>query len=267
MAEFVYFISDGLGTKIGTSTDVEQRLRALQTANPRKLTLLGVLPGGKNLEKQLHKHFAHKRTRGEWFELTETDLRPLLATPQKKERKPQLSWTEPFLDSLESRFTFTEPLRFFDGTGLSDTPAYKIGEELPELEAGVKRTLLFLSRQETVQHQLEVLLLATILDARWSDSRAHYLVSTEIRLNERIWCREGARDPEATTQGALIEELQGPRRCRRYLPFEAIDSVVEKYGEVWYSPEMCLLAIQGSWSRLSASVLLVPDPYLEPPQE
>jgi hypothetical protein len=62
-----YFISDGDAVKIGYSTDPGKRLRALQTAHPKRLTLLGVCSFK---ESELHEKFHGLRLHGEWFKLT-----------------------------------------------------------------------------------------------------------------------------------------------------------------------------------------------------
>ena len=53
--------------KIGTSFDVEARLRSCQTGNPRDLQVLGVMAGGCEIESVLHRKFKQHRIRGEWF--------------------------------------------------------------------------------------------------------------------------------------------------------------------------------------------------------
>jgi hypothetical protein len=66
----VYFVRDsGTGyTKIGfTSKPIEQRLRHLQTGNPRELVLLACVPGAPLDERRLHGRFAADRVRSEWF--------------------------------------------------------------------------------------------------------------------------------------------------------------------------------------------------------
>lgn len=68
----VYFISDGLGhVKIGIALDPAERLRQLQGANPCELVLEAVLPGGREVEMQLHDLFSNYCVRGEWFVLSE----------------------------------------------------------------------------------------------------------------------------------------------------------------------------------------------------
>ncbi len=68
-----YFASAGnMLIKIGKSTDVDRRLRGLQTASPTKLKLIGVLNG--DVESNYHQAFAHLRVSGEWFQFNEHEL-------------------------------------------------------------------------------------------------------------------------------------------------------------------------------------------------
>lgn len=80
----VYLISNGPYVKIGVAKSVRRRLAALQTASAAKLTLLGVLPGGRLLEQNLHARYASKRVQGEWFALTQEDLGDLGMSPRVK---------------------------------------------------------------------------------------------------------------------------------------------------------------------------------------
>jgi hypothetical protein len=66
----VYFISDGDAIKIGHSIGTKGRLAGLQTANPKRLRLMGEIPGTCHDERALHKRFAHLRLTGEWFQAT-----------------------------------------------------------------------------------------------------------------------------------------------------------------------------------------------------
>lgn len=56
--------------KIGCAADPEARLLQLQTAVPHPLRLMGYVPGGVKLERELHKKYAHLHMRGEWFRAT-----------------------------------------------------------------------------------------------------------------------------------------------------------------------------------------------------
>jgi hypothetical protein len=69
--EVVYFVGSADGKiKIGTSSNIEKRFDALQTAASVKLTLLLTIPGGSEVETELHRRFANLRETGEWFEGT-----------------------------------------------------------------------------------------------------------------------------------------------------------------------------------------------------
>lgn len=67
----VYFVQAGPDgpIKIGLTTSLDSRLRALQTGSPRRLTLLHTEPGGRDRELALHRRWALHRLRGdgEWF--------------------------------------------------------------------------------------------------------------------------------------------------------------------------------------------------------
>jgi len=263
MAEdLVYFITDGDFTKIGVSNDPKKRLANLQTSNPKRLHLIGTLRGGYSLEKRLHAHFAERRVSGEWFKLEEADIKPFFEAPpeeQERRRKPPLAWTAELLDGLAERFP-ADVLPFFYGA------SYGI-VGMPVLEAGVQRTLRFLSWQEDLQGQYEVLLLAVVLDALRADRRATYLAKTRERLEERMVAREALQDLEAVETGASLRGLAGSHRCRRYLPLVDLELLLEKHEQVWYSPELCLLAMQRAFSRLSGVTLTAPDDCLETPAQ
>jgi len=58
--------------KIGKSDDVDERHRTLQTANPRKLILIGKIKGKSSahalaIEKDIHDQLKTHNIRGEWF--------------------------------------------------------------------------------------------------------------------------------------------------------------------------------------------------------
>lgn len=74
--ERVYFIqaSKTGHIKIGYSRSPQQRLAALQIANPEGLELLGSIHGDERLEAILHAEFADARVSGEWFEPTDSLL-------------------------------------------------------------------------------------------------------------------------------------------------------------------------------------------------
>lgn len=86
VVEKVYFIQAASGlVKIGRSTDVPRRRKALQLAHGERLKLLGAIPGGAVLERQFHDRWSHLRQTGEWFSPAPELLRAIdqaLAAPQ-----------------------------------------------------------------------------------------------------------------------------------------------------------------------------------------
>ena len=60
--------------KIGHSLDPDARLIDLQIGSASVLDLILVTPGGRHEEVALHRHFAGRRVRGEWFALSRGDL-------------------------------------------------------------------------------------------------------------------------------------------------------------------------------------------------
>ena len=74
----LYLISDGKYTKIGITTGgASNRLKTLQTGNARKLYVVfeTFIKKASRIERQLHIRYADKRLQGEWFELTDNDIK------------------------------------------------------------------------------------------------------------------------------------------------------------------------------------------------
>jgi hypothetical protein len=71
-SEVVYLLgAEGLDlVKIGTTTDVDRRVRTMQTGLPLTLSVLWTCEGGRELEQALHDMFRVHNRRGEWFDLT-----------------------------------------------------------------------------------------------------------------------------------------------------------------------------------------------------
>lgn len=66
----VYFAQAGDRIKIGWSKNVATRVAQLQTGNAAPIKLLGVVPGGRAKEREIHDLFASVRVGGEWFTAT-----------------------------------------------------------------------------------------------------------------------------------------------------------------------------------------------------
>jgi excisionase family DNA binding protein len=64
----VYVIGFAKHVKIGfTRGPIENRMASIQTSCPQKLRVYGSFSGSKDVEHQLHHHFAAYNTNGEWF--------------------------------------------------------------------------------------------------------------------------------------------------------------------------------------------------------
>lgn len=65
----LYFLQQGAFIKIGVGKDVERRMQQLQTGNPLKIHLLGIIRDGDyDLESELHTKFSPYRVgKSEWF--------------------------------------------------------------------------------------------------------------------------------------------------------------------------------------------------------
>ena len=64
----VYFIqsADSKQIKIGRSTNIKKRMKAMQIGSSAKLKLLGTIPGSSGTETIIHNKFRHLRQTGEW---------------------------------------------------------------------------------------------------------------------------------------------------------------------------------------------------------
>lgn len=57
--------------KIGFSTDINKRIKSLQTGCPFKIEILAIITGSYEIEKQLHLKYKKYNTTGEWFRIEE----------------------------------------------------------------------------------------------------------------------------------------------------------------------------------------------------
>jgi hypothetical protein len=64
----MYFIAGAGLIKIGISTNVQSRFRAIKNSSPVPVELVAVTRGSTFCEGQAHRKFAHLRRHGEWFE-------------------------------------------------------------------------------------------------------------------------------------------------------------------------------------------------------
>ncbi|WP_051334349.1 GIY-YIG nuclease family protein [Bradyrhizobium sp. Ai1a-2] len=86
----VYFAQAGDGgpIKIGfTSADPSDRIAALQTGCPTRISLLGYLAGSKRDEAGLHRRYSYLHLSGEWFRADESLIEAIGAMLQ-----PEFQW-------------------------------------------------------------------------------------------------------------------------------------------------------------------------------
>lgn len=75
----VYFVTDGEYVKIGIAASLPNRIKQLQTGNPRKLKAMYVIEADNQrnalkIESDLHNYFKEKRCIGEWFSLRRSEI-------------------------------------------------------------------------------------------------------------------------------------------------------------------------------------------------
>lgn len=77
---FIYAIgnNESRRQKIGFTSNVEKRLKTLQTGNPDRLEIVYsfAVPADRvrKLERHLHKDIGYKRIQGEWFDMTAKEV-------------------------------------------------------------------------------------------------------------------------------------------------------------------------------------------------
>jgi hypothetical protein len=75
---YVYLLRSESGLfKIGRSVNVTNRLSSIRGGSAEHITLIGALhvPDMAKTESDLHQKFTHRRQRGEWFSLTDSEVR------------------------------------------------------------------------------------------------------------------------------------------------------------------------------------------------
>jgi hypothetical protein len=86
--EVVYFLRGGDVIKIGYTTNLAARQRALETASAVPLELLASVPGDRREEARLHREWWHLHIRGEWFHADEELLRYIRVLAGELEPEP-----------------------------------------------------------------------------------------------------------------------------------------------------------------------------------
>lgn len=91
----VYMVRSGERgpVKIGWATNVESRIRTLQTAHHKRLVVVRIIDSVPIAEKLLHKHFSQNRISGEWFtfcaEMLSVDVEHLMPQPKVPYQIPE----------------------------------------------------------------------------------------------------------------------------------------------------------------------------------
>ena len=99
MAIYIFYAENDL-FKIGHSENVNSRLTQIQSASPIEVSYFVSADCDDSIEKDLHNLLSASRVRGEWFALSNTDLRKVLNVlkPYLTEREYELClWDESVL--------------------------------------------------------------------------------------------------------------------------------------------------------------------------
>lgn len=86
--------------KIGwTKGKIEDRIRPLQTGNPKKIEVIHLFETKHylNVETRMHGVYGSKRMEGEWFELTNEDVKNFLTNCQKSHDIFEMLSDNPFI--------------------------------------------------------------------------------------------------------------------------------------------------------------------------
>jgi len=81
VVDLVYFLRAGEAVKIGHTSDLKARIRALETGSAHRIVPLGVVPGDQAIGRAIHHRLDAHRMNGEWFS-PHRDVFDLLAALQ-----------------------------------------------------------------------------------------------------------------------------------------------------------------------------------------
>lgn len=90
----IYVARSGHRYKIGYTTGpVKQRVAGIQVGSPLKVVLVCAIPvqEPKKVESVIHQVFSSRRTRGEWYALTQQDIQNL-KVEERRARKEYVQW-------------------------------------------------------------------------------------------------------------------------------------------------------------------------------
>jgi hypothetical protein len=89
----IYIVKSDSGlTKIGISNLIQDRINSLKAQNSDQLSLVCYFetPQSSSLESKIHKKYADARQHGEWFDLTQSEVREIVAILCEKSRPKTL---------------------------------------------------------------------------------------------------------------------------------------------------------------------------------
>ena len=68
-------------TKIGYTTDIDKRIKSLQTASPTGIKLIYLVESdyAYKMEQSLHKQYSSKNSNLEWFKLNDNDIKNVIS--------------------------------------------------------------------------------------------------------------------------------------------------------------------------------------------
>ncbi|MET9175867.1 GIY-YIG nuclease family protein [Streptomyces misionensis] len=122
--------------KIGRSTNVLQRLAAIQRMSPLPLVVLRTYPGGSELETALHRHFQDHRTHGEWFALDGDPVKAITAAVEQikndRNSSPKASSASPKESAATNFLVAREIPSSADGLLFQADPQKRQVEEWPQ---------------------------------------------------------------------------------------------------------------------------------------
>lgn len=115
-AEVVYVLgARGVNVvKIGRTNNLERRLAAIQRMSPVLLTALWTHPGGKELERHLHKCFKDRRSHGEWFRFDSDPVREIRAAVElrlkERDRNTSVDAGDPVAQIISHLESIPDPI-------------------------------------------------------------------------------------------------------------------------------------------------------------
>lgn len=79
-------------TKIGFTTDIEKRIKSLQTASPTGINVIYLVESDYafKMEQALHKRYSSKNSNLEWFKLSDTDIEDIISWIEKQKNRKNL---------------------------------------------------------------------------------------------------------------------------------------------------------------------------------